>query len=62
MVLRLLVLFGLTFSFGLYAENIESLTAVGTARIEWDEPQAREAATKDAYKDAIRKTLIVMSW
>lgn len=61
MVLRLLVLFGLVFSFGLYAENVESLTAEGTARMEWDETQAREAATKDAYKDAIRKTLIVMS-
>lgn len=60
MVLRLLVFIGLIFSLNLCAQNVESLTAVGTARMEWDEPQARETATIDAYKDAVRKTLIVM--
>jgi len=61
MVLRLLVVFGLFFSFGLCAENVESLTAEGSARVEWDESQARNDATKNAYKDAVRKTLIIMS-
>jgi len=60
MVLKLLVLFGLLFSFGLCAQNIESLTAEGTGRIELDELQARDSATKDAYKDAVRKTLVMI--
>jgi hypothetical protein len=60
MVTRLLVLVAAIFSLNLYAQNVESLTAEGTARIEAGEDQARVLATKDAYKDGVKKALTVM--
>lgn len=60
MVAKLLVLAVAVFSLNLCAQNVESLTAEGTARIEVGEDQARDLATKDAYKDAVKKTLTVM--
>ena len=58
MVTKLLILSSVLLSLNLSAQNVESLTAEGSARIEWDSNQARDLATTNAYKDAIRKTLI----
>jgi hypothetical protein len=60
MVSKLLVLAIALFSIDLYAQNIESITAEGTARVEAGDDQARDLATKDAYKDAVKKTLTNM--